>query len=405
MSDQQVFAIDADPGVRRWVARHLGARGHEVQTFADLDTLAKSGRSTGPDIVVVDVDVADDAQALIEQMFPKKTQIQYIQLLRDRHTTADVVTAFNKANRDCLPIPFSERTLVLAVERAGERRYLIAKNLRTTRRLKKSTEEAEKRLSILRADQMAGRQMQQSLLPTSPLIDPPYYVARKILPSLYLSGDFVNYVPAIGQYFLFYLLDVSGHGASSAFITVMVRQLMHRLVRRHEREDKAAFGMAPLGFLERINTILLDNLLDKHLTMFSGSLNLEKNVLKYVVAAQLPMPILIVDGKAEFLPGKGKPVGLFPHAYWETEEIHLPEKFILITFSDGILEVLPQESLEEQEQFLLEKLSKVDADIEAVLPALGLEKTKDLPDDVAVFMIARGYHTKEAGTSKVLPYG
>lgn len=391
MSDQRVFAIDADAAVRRWVARHLSARGHTVVNFPDLETLGNSDESMGPDIVVVDVDIADNAQDLIEHMYPKKTQIQYIQLLRN-HTTDEAIKAFNKANRDCLPVPFSERTLVLAVERAGERRYLIAKNLRTHRRLLKSSEEAETRLNILKADQIAGRQMQQNLLPRSPLIDPPYYVARKILPSLYLSGDFVNYMPAVDQYFLFYLIDVSGHGASSAFVTVMIRQLMRRLVRRHSRANREAFGKAPQGFLDRINTILLDNELDKHLTMFAGSLNLEKNVLRYSVGAQLPMPILITDGEARFIEGAGKPVGLFPNIAWDVEELELPEKFILIAFSDGILEVLPPDSLVEQEQFLLDKLKGVGADIEEVLPALEVDRTEELPDDIAVFMIARGYH-------------
>lgn len=391
MSDQRVFAIDSDSNVRRWVARHLGGRGHQVNNFPDLESLENSGETLGPDVVIVDVDLGDDTVELIERMFPKKTGIQYIQLLRD-HPTDDSVEAFNKPNRDCLPTPFSERTLVLAIERAAERRDLIQKNHRTRRRLEKSMEKAERRLTILKSDQIAGRQMQQSLLPHSPIIYPPYYVARKILPSLYLSGDFVNYTPALDRFFLFYLCDVSGHGASSAFVTVMVRQLMRRLVRRHERDDKEAFRLAPLGFLDRINTILIDNALDKHLTMFAGNLDNKKNLLRYTVGAQLPMPILIADGEARFLEGKGKPVGLFPNTKWEIEELQLPDKFILVAFSDGILEVLPQETLAEQEQFILDRLKNVDADIDAVLPALGIEVAKDLPDDIAVFMMARGYH-------------
>ena len=105
MSDQRVFAIDADPTVRRWVARHLGARGHKVVNFADLASLEKSDETLGPDIVVVDVDVADEAHELVKQLFPKKTEIQYIQLIRN-HSTDEAVVAFNKKNRDCLPVPF-----------------------------------------------------------------------------------------------------------------------------------------------------------------------------------------------------------------------------------------------------------------------------------------------------------
>lgn len=392
MPSQRIYSIDRDPLSRRLISRYMTKRGHEVRGFSDLDALAACTERAGPDIVICDMDICEQAEQQITVQYPKKHEIQYIQLIR-AHDIEAVVEAFQHENRDCLPCPFTERTLILATERALERRMHIARNLRIRRRLEKSMEESEKRLSILRADQIAGRQMQQSLLPASPTIRPPYYIARKILPSLYLSGDFINYMPALNDYLLFYLMDVSGHGASSAFVTVMVRQLMRRIVRRQVQEgDVAALAHAPEGFLESINTILHDNEVDKHLTMFSGSLNQKQNSMKYAVGAQLPMPILITDGKAEYLKGKGKPVGLFPTGDWAVRELDLPEKFILIAFSDGILEILPQETLAEQEDYLLEKLAKCQPDIDAVLPCLGIDVPEELPDDIAIFMIAGGYH-------------
>ena len=392
MPSLRIFSIDRDPQVRRLISRYMSRRGHDVYGFSTVEALEECEERTGPDIVICDMDLCEEAEARIACQYPKKHQVQYIQLIR-RHDIETVVEAFQHENRDCLPCPFTERTLILATERAQERRMHIARNLRTRRRLEKSMEESEKSLGILRADQVAGRQMQQSLLPPSPLVAPPYYFARKILPSLYLSGDFVNYITALQDYFLFYLMDVSGHGASSAFVTVMVRQVMQRIVRRQIQEnDLAALEHAPEGFLESINTILHDNEVDKHLTMFSGCLNQKNNSLKYAVGAQLPMPVLITEGRAEYLAGRGKPVGLFPNGDWVVEELNLPEKFILIAFSDGILEILPQETLDEQENYLLEKLSKCRPDIEDVLPCLGMDVPKEPPDDIAIFMMARGHH-------------
>lgn len=392
MSSLRIFSVDGDALARRLISRYMTARGHDVSGFSSVEALQACADRAGPDIVICDIDICVEVEKEIELKYPKKHEIQFIQLIR-RHDIELVVEAFQHENRDCLPSPFTERTLILAVERAQERRMHIARNLRIRRRLEKSMEESEKSLRILRADQIAGRQMQQSLLPQSPIVQPPYYIARKILPSLYLSGDFVNYMPALGDYFLFYLMDVSGHGASSAFITVMVRQLMRRIVRRQVQEnDRDALEHAPEGFLESINTILNDNDLDKHLTMFSGCLNQRENTLKYAVGAQLPMPILIADGKASYLEGKGKPVGLFPNGDWAIRELDLPDKFILIAFSDGILEILPQQSLADQEAYLLQKLKNCKPDIDTVLSQLGIDIPKALPDDIAIFMLARGYH-------------
>ena len=221
MIDLRIFCVDRDPLSRRLVSRYMSKRGHDVYTFMDCEALTKFSERAGPDIVICDIDLCDEVVEQIRAQFPKKQEIQYIQLIR-RHDIEQVVDAFQHENRDCLPCPFTERTLILATERAKERRMHIARNWRIRRRLEKSKEQLENSLAELRADHLAGRQMQQSLLPPSPTISAPYYAARKILPSLYLSGDFINYMSAMDDYFLFYLMDVSGHGASSAFVTVMV---------------------------------------------------------------------------------------------------------------------------------------------------------------------------------------
>ncbi|MBC6428940.1 MAG: SpoIIE family protein phosphatase [Cellvibrionales bacterium] len=388
----RIFSLDQDPQARRLIARYLSRRGHRVCGFASLQDLAQCHERSAPDIVICNIDLCDKTEQQVAQRYPKKKQIQYIQLIRE-HPIEHVVEAFQHPNRDCLPYPFTERTLILATERAKERRLHLARNLRIQRRLKKAMEQAENRLSILQADQIAGRQMQQSLLPASPVIAPPYYMARQILPSLYLSGDFINYMPALGDYLLFYLMDVSGHGASSAFVTVMVRQLMRRIVRRQVAEDnRVALDHAPEGFLEAINTVLADNEVDKHLTMFSGCLDRRTNTLRYAVGAQLPMPVLITAGKAEFLAGSGRPVGLFSDGDWAIIERQLPAQFILIAFTDGILEILPPGSLAEKESYLLERLKSCPPDIEQLLPCLEVEVPTELPDDIGIFMLTRGYH-------------
>ena len=63
-------------------------------------------------------------------------------------------------------------------------------------------------------------------------------------------------------------------------------------------------AQAPAGLVESINQQLLNTELDKHLTIVAGSLDTETRKLRYVVGAHQPSPILIVDGNAQYLPGK-----------------------------------------------------------------------------------------------------
>ena len=62
-----------------------------------------------------------------------------------------------------------------------------------------------------------------------------------------------------------------------------------------------------------------------------------------------------------------------------------------MTFSDGILEILPGKDLLAKEQTLLQLLTETDGSLEAVVARLGISEIKDTPDDIAVLSISRGY--------------
>lgn len=392
MIHQRILVAHDDPAIRSHIASVLRKNLFEIEVRDSLDSILSFDSCEKPDVVMCRLAWCDDIEKIFKETRPKKHTIQFVQLFGPQSAEI-VLKAFHRENHDCLQVPASERSVLLSINRAMERRGLLAKNLRAQRKLERANLHLEKSLNLLESDAQAGRHMQQSMLPPSPIINPPYYCARKICPSLYLSGDFVNYERALDEYQLFYLLDVSGHGASSAFITVMVRQFMRRLVRRHiKHKDRDALSRAPEGFMERLNGVMDENELDKHLTMFAGAFNLKTNRLRYSIGAHMPMPILITDEGAEFLPGKGKPIGLFPDGKWEVIERKMPKKYILIAFSDGVLEQLPQKTLEEQEAFMLKKLKNCPADIDKVLPRLGIDDVDELPDDIAVFMFARGHH-------------
>ena len=241
-------------------------------------------------------------------------------------------------------------------------------------------------------DQIAGSQIQNSLLPPTPLQKDKYEIAYRISPSLYLSGDFVGYNILYDRYLVFYVADVSGHGSSSAFLTVLLKFVFSRLLKRHKaNKDLDAMSMAPKGFIEHINRQIMALDLDKHLTIFAGSLDMQKNILRYSVASHMPMPVLISNGGIQTLKGRGKPVGIFSKCSWEVQEIELPDKFLLALVSDGVLELLPGKSLKEKEKFISDSVSQSDESIEDICERLGVSKTKkDAPDDVTVLTLRKG---------------
>src|SRR5690606_39405532 len=104
--------------------------------------------------------------------------------------------------------------------------------------LEATNRELQASLHLLQEDQDAGRQVQISLLPATPWEADSFSFAHQIIPSLYLSGDFVDYFRVDERRIAFYLADVSGHGASSAFVTVLLKFMTTRLLYESRRGGK-----------------------------------------------------------------------------------------------------------------------------------------------------------------------
>jgi len=291
---------------------------------------------------------------------------------------------------DALLNHFSDQELIDTVNRVASHRNLYLENLAYSEQLEKANRELRGSLNILRMDHVAGRQVQKSLLPISPLEYGEYTIAHRINPSLYLSGDFVGYSAVLDRFLIFYLADVSGHGASSAFVTILLHFILKRILRRHTYEkDIAALLRAPEGFLEHLNRQIIAAGLEKYLTMFAGSIDLHTNILRYSVAAQMPMPVFVVGEDARFLPGKGKPVGMFENASWEVGEIALPSNFSLYAISDGLMETLPGPTLTAKEDYFRTMAANCAGNHEVLCESLGLNDSGKVPDDISLLSVIR----------------
>ncbi|MBY4677895.1 PP2C family protein-serine/threonine phosphatase [Marinobacterium arenosum] len=251
-------------------------------------------------------------------------------------------------------------------------------------------EQLERSLDELESDQAAARHIQHRMLPNAKMQALPGIGVRyDLTPSLYLSGDFVDVVTLDKRYCMFYLADVSGHGASSALVTVLLKNMANRLARNFRRGSSFDV-LSPTSTLKRINHELLETGLGKHLTMFVGLFDLKTECLHYAVGGHHPMPLISTAEGSDYLAGRGMPVGLFDEPVFDEHAVKLPEAFRLTLFSDGILEVLPQESLEQKEQYLRRVVEETGTDdpIQLKQALLGGE-VPEAPDDIAIMILAR----------------
>ncbi len=235
----------------------------------------------------------------------------------------------------------------------------------------------------LQRDQRAGRYIQMGMLPPNPMAIEQYRLQHRILPSLILSGDFVDYFRITDRYFAFYVADVSGHGASSAFVTVLLKNFSRRL----RREYRPSMLNKPGEILEWINGELLEQKIDKHAAMILAVGDLQENELRLANAGHFPPAIIVRSGqKPEFLEQRGKPVGLFEQVSYDSLTITMETGDRLVMFTDGILDSLAAGSLEEKEACLLDAAAQTD--MSRIWKSLGVAE-EAAPDDMTCLVVER----------------
>ena len=240
-------------------------------------------------------------------------------------------------------------------------------------------------LASLERDQRAGRYIQQRILPRSPLAIGAYRLAHQVRPSMILSGDFVDYFRIGEDHFVFYIADVSGHGASSALVTVILKNFSRRL----RREYRPRMLKRPGEMLATLNRELLDQDLGKHVAMFIGVVDLRANAVTYANAGHFPHAIHAGGGRARRLECRGKPVGLFDNVDYDVAEAPLAAGESVVAFSDGVLEVMPEQDLTAKEARLVACAASHAPDVAALWDAVGVVRGSTGPDDMTCLVVAR----------------
>lgn len=245
----------------------------------------------------------------------------------------------------------------------------------------------EKNLREMKEDLKSGKAIQMKLLPKTDTKINNYTFDYLWKPALYLSGDILEYFSIDENHIAFYLADVSGHGISSAFITIYLKSLIHQYTSSYNaRGDWTVLD--PPKMLSIINRELLHEDLDKHLTMFYGIINTIDNRLIYSTGGHYPYPVLFNDEKSEFISNRGFSLGNFDIAEYQRYEMFLPNKFDLLLLTDGFLDIMPFDENLEKEKFILNlKKNNEELSIKGVLDKIDFKKVKKLPDDLTILHI------------------
>jgi len=179
-------------------------------------------------------------------------------------------------------------------------------------------------------DLSRGAEAQQALLPTGASPLPDYDVAGICLPAKAVGGDFYDWYPT-REGFGFTLADVMGKGVGAGIIAATARAVVR----------SARNNGDPVEALRRTDDCFSAELGDitSFATVFHARVDGENGRVQYADAGHGLTLVIRHDQTWQRLESGGLPVGTgFSHE-WETRELTLNHGDMIVSFSDGVLDL------------------------------------------------------------------
>lgn len=390
---KKVLIIDDEPLVRETMVAFL--QDLDFLTFEACDGYDGIDMflQAHPDIILVDLRMPRmDGIEFIKRMKKISADTPII-VVSGNGMLEEAIRAIRLGAWDYITKPVLKiEALNYSIEKALDRSALIQQNKEyalkleaSNKKLRQTNLELKSTLTKLEEEEEAGRRIQFQLLPQKKLEIADYELDYYFMPSRYVTGDFVDYFGIDENHFGFYIADVSGHGVSSAFVTVLIKSHINKYLERYPSGDWTILD--PGKLLAMLNEQLIAEKIDKFTTIFYGVINIPDNHLKCANGGQFPYPIIKTDEKCQFLQKKSMVVGMLDEAEYETIIIKLPEKFKIVMISDGILDIMDEEDIDVKQQNMLTLTSSNYQNLEELVEKFNISSDFVLPDDITFLMV------------------
>jgi sigma-B regulation protein RsbU (phosphoserine phosphatase) len=284
----------------------------------------------------------------------------YFILITGRETTEDLVEGMEVGADDFIRKPFNGEELRVRLI-AGQRIVRMQGKLEMKNRMLEQFIELEKRFNEQTREELAmASEMLGQMLPENSDFTDNIHVAVFFRPALGIGGDFYNFFKLDERYIGFYVLDVAGHGITSALFSFSLARTFSPLPKRSSVLYYGERIRTPAEVVGEVNRrFLSQDTGGKYFTMVYGVLDSVTGRGQLCQAGH-PYPVMIAqDGSREKLGDGGFPIGILEDAEFDDIDFELKPGSRLVLYTDGITELdettTAHEGLEQLLDIMLEK--------------------------------------------------
>lgn len=261
----------------------------------------------------------------------------YFILLTSKSDKEDIAKGLDIGADDFLSKPVNSGELRARIK-AGQRILAMEETLQLQ---KQKIADAYKELG---KDLAQAEKLQKSLLPSAYIAHENYTLSNIFKSSGHVGGDLLGTFRLTDDRVAVYSFDVSGHGVSSALLTVQLNGMLSP----HQKDANLAFKSdgnggykirQPHEIASEFNRQMIEQMdTDLYFTLAFADINLKTGHTEMVQAGH-PYPVIFNPHHGVKRMGDGgAPIGLLPGVDFETFNFELKQDDKLLLYSDGLTE-------------------------------------------------------------------
>ena len=336
----RILLVDDDPTNLQILFETLSGRSYQLLTATSGQQALAIAAKAHPTLILLDImmpelDGFETCERLMANPDTAESAVIFLSALDE---TKEKVRGLELGAVDYISKPFHAQEVIARVETHVKLHRLEQSLIRKNREL----EEINRRM---RLDLEAAARVQRSFLPESSPNTGGADFVWTYRPCEELGGDSLNVWAFDDRYVGVYVLDVSGHGASSALLAVNIARSLSTngtgisLITQSTEDLEWGPAVSPAKVAAQLNKLYpMDNRNHLFFTLLYGVLDTQDGSFRFVCAGS-PGPLLIRrDGTLEVCTSPGLPIGLVKDSQYEDATLQLEPGDRMYLYSDGLSE-------------------------------------------------------------------